>query len=83
MLVKVVVAAANENGAPDFFICRIECYAYQYKNGEHYDEAKEAAADAGYDGPMVVFDEHDGPAFLFEHFNWGAAIKTNIREQLR
>ena len=82
MLVKVVVAATSADGTPDFFACCVECYQHQYDEGEHYDKAKEAAEDEGYEGPMVAFDENDGPAFLFEHLCGADLPVIEAREQI-
>ena len=41
--------------------------------GDHYEIAEEAAYENGYEGPMVVFDENDGPDFLLDHFVWESA----------
>lgn len=60
---------------PDFYFCKIECTQEEYDNGEHYELAAEAAlVSEAYDPDnVVVFDEHDGPAWLFEHFVWSTA----------
>ena len=44
--------------------CQIECSKEQYDNGDHYDFAKTLAQEYGYEGDMVVFDEHD-PRWFF------------------
>jgi uncharacterized protein YneR len=69
---KCVVACTNANGSPDFFPCVIECTRAQYDNGFHYDAAKDAASEAGYENltQAVVFDENDGPLWLFANFAW-------------
>ncbi len=58
---------------PDLFPVIVECSQPDYDDGQHYDLAREEAGAAGYDEPMVVFDENDGPAFLFGHFPWSQA----------
>ncbi|NDD54932.1 hypothetical protein EBZ39_13890 [bacterium] len=73
MTVRCVVACRNAEGTPDFYFCRVECTEKQYDVGMHYDVAEEQARDEGYEGPMVVYDENDGPEFLFEHFTWESA----------
>lgn len=72
MIVKVVVAAEGFNG-PDLFFCKVECTEEQYDNGDHYDTAKLAASDNGYEGSMVAFDENDDPKPLFGLFEWKTA----------
>lgn len=74
MIVRCVVAGNGMNG-PDFYFCKIECTQEEYDNGEHYKLAAEAAlvAEAYDPDNAVVFDEHDGPVWLFEHFVWSTA----------
>lgn len=64
MKIRCVVAATSTVG-PDFFGCEITCTEAQYDNGEHYECAADLACDAGYDSTCVVFDENDGPPWLF------------------
>lgn len=68
MKIKCIVACKNANGSPDFYPCEIEATKKQRNNGEHYQKATDLAADKGYEGEMVAYDEKDGPAFLFEQF---------------
>jgi hypothetical protein len=77
MVVKCVVACRNAEGASDFYFCKVECSQDQYDNGEHYEIAEYQARSEGYEGPMVAFDENDGPNFLFEHFVWESATKVS------
>ena len=72
MIIKCVVAAMTSNG-PDFFFCKVKCAQDAYDNGVHYEIAEDAAAQDGYERPMVSFDENDGPAWLFERFVWASA----------
>lgn len=67
MDIKCVVAATNAQGSPDFYPVVVEVTQEQYDEGEHYEIAMGLATDQGYEGDMVVFDENDGPAFLFEN----------------
>ena len=64
--VKCVVACRNANGEPDFFPCTVNASQEQYDEGEHYDEAEQIAAEQGYEKPFLVYDENDGPAWLFD-----------------
>lgn len=73
MEVKCVVACHNASGESDFYFCKVKCKQVQYDVGEHYDLAEDSAREDGYEGPMVVFDENDGPNFLFDHFVWESA----------
>lgn len=73
MDVKCVVACHNAGGEPDLFFCGVKCSAEEYGVGEHYERAEEYAQEQGYSGPMVVFDENDGPKALFDLFVWESA----------
>ena len=79
MKIKCVTACYNAHGEPDFHFCIVDCTQEQYDAGDHYIEANTAALHAGYEGEgryktlMIVFDENDGPKFLFDHFEWGSA----------
>jgi hypothetical protein len=77
MFIKCVVACLNAEGASDFYFCKVECRQEQYDNGEHYNIAENQAWSEGYEGPMVTFDENDGPNFLFEHFVWESATTVS------
>lgn len=67
MTIRCVVACTNASGSPDFVAIQLECTKKQYDEGTHYEWAKEWAKSEDYERPMVVFDEHDGPAWLFQH----------------
>lgn len=73
MEVKCVVACHNMSGEPDLFFCKVDCIGQDYGNGVHYEKAEEYAQEQGYSGPMVVFDENDGPNALFDLFVWESA----------
>lgn len=74
MTIRCVVAGSNANGSPDFFFVMVRATEEQIANGKHYDVAREAAKENGYDGEMVAFDENDPPKFLFDHFVWETAL---------
>lgn len=73
MTIKCVVACRNAEGVSDFYFCRVECSQEQYDVGEHYERAEEMARSDGYEGPFVVYDENDGPDWLFKKFIWKSA----------
>jgi hypothetical protein len=68
MKLRCAVAATTADGTPGFFFLRINCSNRDYNDGGHYDYAKEEAEEHGYEGEMVVFDENDGPEWLFADF---------------
>lgn len=65
MKIRCVVACTASDGTPDFYGCVVEVSQEQYDEGAHYDAARFLATEEDYEGPMVVYDEKDGPAFLF------------------
>ena len=73
MIVKCVVACHNASGEPDLYFCKVNCSEADYEVGEHYEIAEGEATEQGYSGPMVVFDENDGPKALFDLFVWESA----------
>lgn len=72
--IKCVVACGYAGDGPGFVPVRIRCTRDQYDNGDHYEAAKAVAREADAEGPFVVFDEHDGPAWLFQQFKWDATV---------
>jgi hypothetical protein len=60
--VKVVVLGTNSNGEPEFHTCTPEVTQTEIDNGEHYELAKENAAENGYQEPMIAFDHADSAA---------------------
>jgi hypothetical protein len=81
MKINCVVACLNASGTPDFCPVRVKCQQEQYDNGDHYDAAREAASRLSYEtGECIVFDENDGPRWLFKRFNWKTATRCEIDE---
>lgn len=78
MLTRVVVAALNSNGEPDFYFVKIRSTYEEYQDGEHYALAERKAIDEGYE-PRISFDELDpaGKAIL-EHFVWDSASTYTV-----
>lgn len=56
---KVVVLCRNSEGEPEFFACTPAVSHQQMMDGDHYDRAKELAAEHGYEEPMLAFDKTD------------------------
>ena len=67
MKIKCVVACSDANGKPTFYACVVDATPSKYAHGEHYVVARGMAEDDGYGSEMVVYDEKDGPAWLFEN----------------
>lgn len=73
MEIKCVVACHNAGGEPDLYFVKVSCSEEEYGYGDHYEKAEDHARGEGYSGPMVVFDENDGPKALFDLFVWESA----------
>lgn len=56
--VIVFVGAYDASGAPDILPLAVECSAQDVENGNHYELAKNLAAEHGYE-PQFAFDEND------------------------
>lgn len=70
---RMAVAATNANGEPDLYFCKVECSTAAHIQGVAYEIARIAAAQHGYSGDMVVFDEYDPPKALFTLCEWEKA----------
>jgi hypothetical protein len=67
MSVKCVVSCRDANGTPSLFVCTVAVSQEQYAASEHYDLAAEKAEQEGYEDAGLVYDEDDGPRFLFAY----------------
>lgn len=76
MNIKVIVAVKNSNGESDIWACKVGCNEDQYNAGDHYDAAKDAAAELGYE-PYLAYDEHD-PGFKSFKIDWHGAEVLKI-----
>jgi len=59
--IKMGVVGFDSNGAPSIFTTVVRCTGGQFKNGLHYDLAKEKASKRGFE-PLMAFDEEDPAA---------------------
>jgi len=75
---KMIVAALNSNGEPDFYFCIVKSTLEEFNEGEHYVLAERMALKEGYE-PRLSFDENDaaGKAIL-DHFVWESASEFVI-----
>jgi hypothetical protein len=78
MIVKCVIACHNAQGEPDLVFIKVRCMPAQYDEGKHYLAAERWAGQGNYEGPFVVFDEHDGPSALFDLFVWDSACVCRV-----
>lgn len=76
--VRCVVSGLNANGRPDFFGTVVDVDFEGYNNGEHYDIAVARAERAGFEEVNIVYDEKDGPAWLFDNM-FGEAPVIDVR----
>jgi hypothetical protein len=59
---RVAVLCRNSEGEPEFHTCTPAVTHEQLTNGEHYERAKDNAADNGFEEPMIAFDATDQAA---------------------
>jgi hypothetical protein len=52
--IKVVAACTNAGGEPDFTFVKVECSEAEYNLGEHYDAARDAFVENGYEGLILT-----------------------------
>lgn len=75
---RMIVAALNSMGEPDFYFCKIRCTFEEYTNGEHYALAERKASDEGYE-PKLSFDENDAAGHaILDKFNWDTASEYTV-----
>jgi len=67
MKIRCVVSCRACDGTPDFFATTVEVDQDGYDEGEHYELAKEEAEEEGFEDVGIVYDENDGPDFLFDN----------------
>lgn len=60
----VTVVCHDSYGVPTLFCVDVQITEDGYNLGEHYDKAKEAAMEAGYEGPFVCFDSAEATFLL-------------------
>ena len=66
MWTKCIVATYDSGGKPSLYGCHVQVSRKDYDKGEHYHRAVEKARREGYSHlNCVVFDEVDGPSWLF------------------
>lgn len=60
----VTVVCQDSNGESTLFCVDVQITEDGYNLGEYYDKAKEAAIEAGYEGPFVCFDSAEATSLL-------------------
>lgn len=76
---KCVISSHNGQGEPEMLCCVVLCTRDERDNGEHYDAARNYASERDYECDGIVYDEGDGPDWLFEHFDWDTAARVSVR----
>lgn len=78
--IKMIVAAVNAGGEPDFFFCKVKCNESEIDDGEHYEAAKAVAEKEGYE-PRLAFDERDsGGQAILNVFEWDSADVIDLAD---
>ena len=65
MKIKCAVVCTEASGSPTIVFYTITVSQKGYDLGNHYDKAKERAMNDGYEDPMIVLDENEGPGWLW------------------
>lgn len=73
MKVRCVISCRDASGVPTFAACQVVCDQTEYDEGEHYEMAKAWAEEQRYESVGLVYDQNDGPGWLFEQFDWQKA----------
>lgn len=63
--IRCAVTCYDASGIPAIFRCTVEVDQEQYALGRHYELAVDKAIDSGYSDCCIVYDENDGPDYLF------------------
>lgn len=75
MIIKCVVSCRNSEGCPVLVPYTLEVSEQEVEDGEHYECAQGCAHEDGYEDVGLVYDENDGPAWLFENLFGGKATE--------
>ena len=67
MKIRCVIACHDANGRPDLVGCTANVSRAQQRQGEHRKQAKACAHRNRLEKPFIVFDEEDGPDWLFKN----------------
>jgi hypothetical protein len=62
--VSVVTAYMRPDGIPDFTLNEVEVTHEEHANGVHYDLVETLLGQAGYEEPLIHFDQFEAPPFL-------------------
>ena len=82
MEIRCAVACHGKDGPVVHWVL-VLCNREQYDNADHYDAAQDHAVEGwDYNGPFVVFDENDGPAWLFANYAGGENMVNITDEEL-
>ncbi len=80
---KMIVAAVNAAGEPDFFFCKVNCSESEIDDGEHYEAARTLADEEGFE-TRLVFDERDsGGRAILDVFEWASATVVDLADGYR
>lgn len=78
--IKMIVAAVNAGGEPDFFFCKVNCNESEIDDGEHYEAARALADEEGFE-TRLVFDEMDsGGRAILDVFEWNSATVIDLAD---
>jgi hypothetical protein len=67
MKIKCAIVCTEAGGSPTIIFREVTVSQANYDLGNHYDKAKYKALKDGYEAPMIVFDELEGPHWLWKN----------------
>lgn len=77
-IIRCAVAAINSGGEPDLYFVKVKATEEQVSSGVHYQAAKEAAEEDGYEA-FLAYDEDDyAGGQMMELFDWETASIVEI-----
>lgn len=76
--IRCVVSAINSGGEPDLYFVKVKATEEQIHHGDHYDAARAAAEENGYE-VFLAYDEDDyAGAAMMKLFKWDTASVVEI-----
>ena len=80
-VIRCIVTCTNANGEPDLFFVKVQCTKKDIEHGQHYDAAREAACQAGYEaniGSLVYDEDNAAGKTLASLFYWSNANTVTL-----
>jgi hypothetical protein len=76
--IEVVTTYMRPDGVPDFTINQVEVTEDEHANGVHYELVEAILAEAGFEEPLIHFDQLEAPPFLVAAVKQYLESTTNV-----